>query len=239
MNYQNNPLISRQNDNVVLNRSRRNRSQNSQSIAKRTLLICWAYTLIYIWFAPDGTDVYDASLNSNFDSVFVGKPIVSGAESRHLTNHLNARKPNQVSDSSALPEALYPITYNRCCIPAIMNGTTNPKDVQCFGTCYNQRACSDPSYPYSSQEERDTFGQLVKYEPHSLQENITKQKCLVEPKWLVPNVTWCSKPTIEETVYGDTPSPGCSILSDAQGGPWQHVFVFPRAKLAFCGIPKG
>lgn len=241
MNPQNTSLPPRQNHNLVLNRSRRNRARNFISVAKCMLMIlCWTYALIYVWITTDESGVFRVSMNNNFESILLTEALVTNAANRHNKNNgIEAQKSHHESDTSVLPEALHPITFHDCCTPAIMNGTAHPKDLQCFGTCYNQRACHDPSYPYSSQEERETFGTLVKYKPNSLEANMTKRRCFVEPQWLEPNVTWCSKPTRNETVYGDTPSPGCSILSDAQGGPWQHVFVFPRAKLAFCGIPKG
>jgi hypothetical protein len=35
------------------------------------------------------------------------------------------------------------------------------------------------------------------------------------------------------------PPPGCSQISEGGGsGPYQHLTLFPTAKLAFCGIPK-
>lgn len=236
-------------------RSRRSGSSYTERIAKRTLFICWVYTVLYIWFAPDGYDeanLYDASIaNSNFDYIFVHKgQTTSGAKRSSPTNiHVN-KSSRKVNDNSwanitTIPEALQPITYNECCVPAILNDIENPRDIKCFGTCYNERVCSDSSYPYSSLNEKEKFRQQKPYKEFSHEYVEATRRCFVEPKWLIPNVTWCKSDNLKKKsmeaaeVYGNTPIPGCSLLSDSQGGPWQHVYIFPSAKLAFCGIPKG
>mmetsp|Transcript_10705 Transcript_10705/g.22700 ORF Transcript_10705/g.22700 Transcript_10705/m.22700 type:complete len:407 (-) Transcript_10705:124-1344(-) len=78
-----------------------------------------------------------------------------------------------------------------------------------------------------------------------------------KPEKLTPPVEWCQTPPArdadDETTHNKTaattqqpahlvrglPPAGCSQISTAGGsGPFQHVIVFPSAKLAFCGIPK-
>ena len=58
-------------------------------------------------------------------------------------------------NSTTLLEALQPVTYRQCCIPPISN--KSPDDVACFGTCYNERACTDPNFPYSSAKVKAMF----------------------------------------------------------------------------------
>eukprot|EP00804_Cyclotella_cryptica_P008387 CCRYP_003910-RA/>CCRYP_003910-RA protein AED:0.27 eAED:0.27 QI:476/1/1/1/1/1/3/193/521 len=225
--------------NIVISRNRIRR-RFSQQTAQRILFICWIITILSIWIATDGDE--DIS-DSAFNTMNYGPPAIRKDAHQFVSHQSN----NSQSDSFNMQihvqdlildppttEALRPISYNNCCIPAIMMGSANPNDIKCFGTCYNERACSDPTYPYSSLEEREKFGQLVTLDPYQI--NLTKCRCLAEPEWLIPNVTWCSKSA--KGIYGSNPSPGCSLVSDSHGGPWQHVFVFPSAKLAFCGIPK-
>jgi hypothetical protein len=74
-----------------------------------------------------------------------------------------------------------------------------------------------------------------------------KQRCVEKPELTLPNVTWCSSnetrynsTEIALGMYGHVPQPGCSLVTEGGGsGPWQHLYIIPKAKLAFCGIPKG
>ena len=137
-----------------------------------------------------------------------------------------------------IPEALHPITYNECCVPAIHANYGRPNDMKCFGTCYNERACHDPSYPYANMLERKKYGHLK--ELVGDERKLLRQRCVFKPEYLVPNVTWCSKQNSGNDAFAPVPRPGCSLVTNGGGsGPWQNVFIFPRAKLAFCGIPKG
>ena len=65
------------------------------------------------------------------------------------------------------------------------------------------------------------------------------------PEKLVPPVEWCQKPHVgakNETaahLVNGIPPAGCSSITNGGGsGAFQHVIIFPSAKLAFCGIPK-
>ena len=144
-----------------------------------------------------------------------------------------------------LIEALQPITFNECCIPAVQKDTHNPANVDCFGTCYNERACTDPIYPFNSAEEKAMLP-MAHHTPQGRKE--LKRKCK-SPKKPVPPVEWCQKPpTVDETTNNETtaahlvegiPPAGCTAVTSGGGsGPFQHVILFPSAKLAFCGIPK-
>jgi hypothetical protein len=114
-------------------------------------------------------------------------------------------------------------------------------------------------YPFETLEQKEKYGHLREVSATVFKE--LRDRCVYRPPRLVPNVTWCSNSDsaassstttinaqhededVEETsssVYGPVPEPGCSLATNGGGsGAWQHVFIFPSAKLAFCGIPKG
>ncbi|KAL7534159.1 hypothetical protein ACHAXR_005681 [Thalassiosira sp. AJA248-18] len=138
-------------------------------------------------------------------------------------------------------EALQPVTFKKCCIPAVHKHTRNPKDLLCFGTCYNERACNDTIYPFNSAEEKAMFPMANPGQGDSVQ---LKTKCK-SPKKLVPPVEWCQKPHLDTKngtpahLVDGIPPAGCSRVTNGGGsGAFQHVIIFPLAKLAFCGIPK-
>ena len=140
-------------------------------------------------------------------------------------------------------EALQPIAYNQCCIPAIFKGTNKGlQDVPCFGNCFNERACNDSSFPYDSMEQKAQFplAQLTPDDSKKL-----KKMCKFPEVSLTPPTEWCQKPhkPSNETAWAQLingiPPAGCSTNSNAGGsGAFQHVILFPKHKLAFCGIPK-
>lgn len=150
-------------------------------------------------------------------------------------------KDTGATTSRKLPEALAPITHDDCCVPAIYSDHGRPNDMQCFGTCYNERVCHDPSYPYKNMEERRKYGHLRELVGEDTRSNL-RERCVYSPEYLVPNVTWCSNTNNSvnnSSVYGNVAKPGCSYVTNGGGsGPWQNVLLFPRTKLAFCGIPK-
>ena len=138
-------------------------------------------------------------------------------------------------------EALQPISSEKCCIPAALKQSKNPDDVDCFGTCYTERACDDMIYPFNSVEEKKLFPSIQLTEEGR---NIRRFECM-SPKKLTPPVKWCQKPyrdtekgTPAHLVKGIPPA-GCSKSASSGGsGAFQHVIIFPSVKLAFCGIPK-
>jgi hypothetical protein len=196
----------------------------------------------------------DNSLYISGDAVSETTEVPADESRSESVNDNLSRNENAITDDREIPEAIQPITFNDCCVPAIKGEDfRKPKDIDCFGTCYNERACTDPSYPYSSIEEKEKFGDLRVLKER--ERKSTMNRCVYHPEYLVPNVTRCSRETsiIEndaqvsknsssfdpEAIYGSIPHPGCSLVTNGGGsGPWQHVFVFPSAKLAFCGIPK-
>ena len=145
--------------------------------------------------------------------------------------------------NKSIIEALQPITYKQCCIPAIFKGTNKGlQDVPCFGACFNERACNDSSFPYDSMEQKAQFplAQLTPDDSKKL-----KKMCKFPDVSLTPPTEWCQKPhkpsnesAWAQLIHGIPPA-GCSTNSNAGGsGAFQHVILFPKHKLAFCGIPK-
>lgn len=264
--------------------SDRSRSGISHQVAKRALLICWALAVFHIWLASDGIDgphMDDNDVDERMRYEGYYSPIVHREAVTHVEGHMNklnvavddgiihtieGRRDNStndqhtVQDNAVIPEALQHITYKGCCVPAIYKDYAKPNDIKCFGTCYSERACNDPMYPYSSMEERHKFGNFKVID--GKERRTYRERCIYKPPYLMPNVTWWSQTTeIQDviapretdsespknssdqkssSIYGNIPEPGCSLVTSGGGsGPWQHLFVFPSAKLAFCGIPKG
>lgn len=156
--------------------------------------------------------------------------------------------------SDELIEALQPITHDDCCIPKIYEGVKNPKDVICFGTCFNKRACDDPLYPFDSEADKIYFERNPLLGGNfTLGTNVlTKARrdmrnLCMGPKRMSPPTQWCQRPyrgsnenhgVFTHLVKG-TPPTSCSLVTNGGGsGPFQHVLLIPQAKLAFCGIPK-
>lgn len=260
-----------------------NGSQTSSALAKRILLSCWLLSITYIWIASEDSSFDTIDHEWMLDEQSRIEEGYHHHRADPLDRHANLlqeeeRPPemegsNDTNDDddgssadstkattahtyklSKIPEALRPITYNECCVPAIQIDThPTPKDMQCFGTCYNERACSDPLYPFETVELKEKYGHLRNVTSLTFKE--LKDRCVLHPPWLVPNVTWCSHSDLDLTsassaaqdddeatasVYGHVPEPGCSLASNGGGsGAWQHVFILPSAKFAFCGIPKG
>ena len=144
-------------------------------------------------------------------------------------------------NKTALPNAVHPITFRKCCVPGMLKDSNKPKDIDCFGTCYDETACNDKIYPFNSAEERDMFPRA----------RVTKEykkvldKACKSPKQMTPPVEWCQKPYVDSQsrkpayLVDGIPPAGCVQSTNGGGsGAFQHVLIFPSAKLAFCGIPK-
>lgn len=138
-------------------------------------------------------------------------------------------------------EALQPISFEKCCIPAAFKQSNNQTDVDCFGTCFTERACDDMVYPFNSAEEKKLFPSVTLTKEGR---NKRRRECM-SPEKLAPPVEWCQKPhhgtkkgASAHLVRGIPPA-GCTVSSQSGGsGAFQHVIIFPSVKLAFCGIPK-
>lgn len=224
--------------------------------------------MTHIWFAADGgdDDLYDRSFGAP-DEVrrrdgSIGEYAISdqgeGApddDARNPPPSQGAEGGEELSSNGEdvdrelaigqhdLIEALQPITFKGCCVPAVYKGVHNPRDVDCYGTCYSERACNDTVYPFSSAEEKAMFPRRTLTRKGK---NELSRECKY-PESLVPPFEWCQRPHAEKRVSNETaahlvngiPPAGCRHITHGGGsGAFQHVIIFPSAKLAFCGIPK-
>eukprot|EP00804_Cyclotella_cryptica_P012950 CCRYP_002306-RB/>CCRYP_002306-RB protein AED:0.03 eAED:0.03 QI:154/1/1/1/0.33/0.25/4/1211/342 len=155
-----------------------------------------------------------------------------------------------------------------CCEMASLKGKVpTPKIIQCDGICHTERACKDPLYPFKSQEEA-TFFREKKWNATNLPQLRIKCKemnRLLHPpfrwcqQWMVADSANHTENYVDtlkgeiidqsklerhnhkniDPLQANLPPPGCSRTSEGGGsGPFQHLTLFPSAKLAFCGIPK-
>ena len=131
--------------------------------------------------------------------------------------------PNITNTTTVIPEALLPITTQKCC------GEGKTKFEQ---TCLTERACANNTlYPFTSLQEKN----LLQMWTPRIQRNIAhKKRCVAASQELQPPTTWCGGTT-------NTAHPfGCSHLIGMGGGsgPYDRMLTFPSNKLLFCGIPK-
>ncbi len=169
----------------------------------------------------------------------------AAVETNVATHDVEESINEKAASSDQPPEATQPLSHTKCCIPKAFQGIKNPKDTNCFGTCYSaERACTDPIYPFTSAEEKSQFplNNLTKYSAKVRRKLI--RQCL-EPKRMTPPVEWCQKPTNfgggkeegEKTTNGtiaaaqlvkDIPPAGCSLAvgHSSGSGAFQHGKVF-------------
>lgn len=83
-------------------------------------------------------------------------------------------------------EALQPISFEKCCIPAAFKQSNNQTDVDCFGTCFTERACDDMVYPFNSAEEKKLFPSVTLTKEGR---NKRRRECM-SPEKLAPPVEW-------------------------------------------------
>ena len=171
---------------------------------------------------------------------------VAPVETNAATQHDVEESINEKAASSDQPpEATQPLSHTKCCIPKAFEGIKNPKDKNCFGTCYSAGTCNDPIYPFTSAEEKRQFplNNLTKYSAKVRRK--LRRQCL-EPERMTPPVEWCQKPTFgggkegEKTTNGtiaaaapaqlvkDIPPAGCSLAvgHSSGSGAFQHGKVF-------------
>ncbi|KAL7521008.1 hypothetical protein ACHAWX_005702 [Stephanocyclus meneghinianus] len=153
-----------------------------------------------------------------------------------------------------------------CCEMAALKGKApTPKNIQCEGICHTERACKDPLYPFETQADA-TFFREKTWNATNLPQ--LRKKCTEKNRLLNPPFQWCRQWMVADyanhsenvetlkreidwsrlaqhnhkninPLQADLPPPGCSRTSEGGGsGPFQHLTLFPSAKLAFCGIPK-
>ena len=154
------------------------------------------------------------------------------------------------SDYSKLPLALKPVTFNGCC-PML---TRAPKKPKCGEICLTQQACNNTLYPYQSEEEKNFLRPMATESKEGLRAQCNKMNSKMHPPY-----QWCQQWKDDSIMRqaqksykrgrrrydidpfaAELPPPGCSIFNNGGGsGSFQHVMLFPEAKMAFCGIPKG
>jgi len=187
----------------------------------------------------------------------------SGDNLERDTSRNKVQSEREVFNSSIIerfPSALHPLTYPKCCQMA-----SSPKSsIQppCDTVCYTEEACNDELYPYFTKKDKLLLSQK-RYRPERGDPEFLPyvkralQPCHEMNSLRKPQYQWCQqwiagKMNLTYGVFPDArkhflvdpyaaklPPPGCSLLQSGGGsGSYQHVILFPKAKLAFCGIPK-
>lgn len=180
-----------------------------------------------IWIARSGHKLLQLDINY----VDVVSVAAAAVETNVATHDVEESINEKAASSDQPPEATQPLSHTKCCIPKAFQGIKNPKDTNCFGTCYSaERACNDPIYPFTSAEEKSQFplNNLTKY-PAKVRRKLIRQ-CL-EPERMTPPVEWCQKPTNfgggkEE---GEKTTNGTIATAEAVGAPAQLVKNIPPA----------
>jgi hypothetical protein len=203
-------------------------------------------------------EVYYTEPTSSFDPIIITE--------EHLTSNLQLpdalRYPlyrNQSAHSKTNPNG-------KCCEMRSIQGR-NPKNIQCEGICNTERACVDELYPFKSKEQMTFFTQNKNLNQTDLLKLRSRCKTmnqrLAPPyswchQWMVAAQKAGVKPDSSKRIVNldlaqleqynydhidpyeaKLPPPGCSQISEGGGsGAYQHLTLFPEAKLAFCGIPK-
>ena len=182
------------------------------------------------------------------------KPDINSSTSSQLKQELKPTRrfePAIVpSNHSKLPLALQPVTFNGCC-PML---TRAPKKPKCGEICLTQHACNNTLYPYGSEEEKYFLRPMATESKEGLRTQCNKINSKMHPpyqwcqQWSKDSIMHVTQKTYKrgqrryeiDPIAAELPPPGCSIFNNGGGsGSFQHVMLFPEAKMAFCGIPKG
>lgn len=177
----------------------------------------------------------------------------SGMESQKTNYSVKLLEPATVpSDLSQLPLALQPVNVSseECC--PMLNRP--PKKPKCGEICLTPHACNNTLYPYNSLAEKEFLKPMLDENKIGLRSQCNEMNSRMHPPY-----QWCqqwledSKMHLTQKTYNATqtryeidpyaaklPPAGCSIFNNGGGsGSYQHLMLFPEAKMAFCGIPKG
>jgi hypothetical protein len=133
--------------------------------------------------------------------------------------------------------------FSNCCTLSgqrIGRRKRRPKrGVTCRGVCFTPHACTNESYPFRDEDEKMLFRRLKDRsdKEYGVWRNETFSKCLRhKPPHHRPPNQWNT--TLPFPFKDSVPPPGCGIINPVAGGAFQNLYIIPRAKLAFCGIPK-
>ena len=153
-------------------------------------------------------------------------------------------------DKSELPEALQPVINHECC-PML---SRPPKRLRCGEVCFTPNACNNTLYPYSTHKEKAFYEVMTTSGRDELKLQCNEMNGLMYPpyqwcqQWRTDSIMRLAQERYEESQLryeldpyaANLPPPGCSIFNNGGGsGSFQHLILFPEAKMAFCGIPKG
>lgn len=126
-------------------------------------------------------------------------------------------------DLQPLPDALTEVTFPRCC----------DKDKSAFRqACLTEKACNSSFlYPFTSKEESLMF---ASWSPKKRVSSKHRKRCEKANGALSPQHVWCRKDNRTTFPFG------CSNTIGMGGGsgPYDRLYLFPKGKLAFCGVPK-
>ena len=184
--------------------------------------------------------------------------MLSNSEATQTTESTTASISEELPEALQLDPSLFAIAdrpRDNCCLhwSQTTRKRTKKQKSQCRGVCFTPRACSDGGdgiYPFRDKKEKLFFGRLKKRNEtetnteggggkHAPWKDELRNKCLKRNKTShqqQPPNRWNT--TLPFPFADDLPPPGCSSVSQSAGGSFQHLYILPRAKLAFCGIPK-
>eukprot|EP00536_Pseudo-nitzschia_multiseries_P005460 jgi/Psemu1/190557/e_gw1.102.22.1 len=110
----------------------------------------------------------------------------------------------------------------------------------CTGVCFTPHACDkneqngfkgNQVYPFKDESEKERFP----INPKPGRNSNGRISCF-QPSRQVPPNEWN---TSSQFPFPELPPPGCSRFTAGGGsGSFQHLYIIPDAKLAFCAIPK-
>jgi hypothetical protein len=133
------------------------------------------------------------------------------------------------NDEQDIPEALLPVTFEDCCEPEKEN--LYPQ------TCLTEKACNSSSlYPFTSEQEARMFQPWM---PTREEDFRHREQCERANAEMAPAHRWCQSQGNNINHTSSFPF-GCSrpIGMGGGSGPYDRLYLYPKGKLAFCGIPK-
>lgn len=167
-------------------------------------------------------------LNTFFLSFrFIASIANSGGFLQQKSNNA-IQTPNETTAKEIVqfPEALQLDNTTICC----ENGAPSQRLAE--ATCYTERACfENTTFPFASLQQANYFRRADSSNTTLVKQH--RQACFAASHGSLVNTSWCSK-------NQPVPYPrGCSKFNmGTRSGPWDRVYLFVDAQLAFCGVPK-